>query len=195
MCPSSLTVPALIGAVLHTLNIRLFAEQVAYIINHAEDKVTLSDLCWSYFSKLIFVDQDLRSLLEPLHAAGKIPTVKQFVLMGHVRSTTTLRPFKYYEDLIKAASPVIAFREDLNENAGLGLCYTSGTCAICAASPPLTERRHHWAPEGCTLLTPLGRARIARHHHHRHVCCFRARSPPPCSAYVSWCVLEAPDSN
>lgn len=39
--PSSLTLPALIGAVLHTLNIRLFAEQVAYIINHAEDKVAL----------------------------------------------------------------------------------------------------------------------------------------------------------
>lgn len=85
------------------------------------------------------MDQDLRSLLEPLHSAGKIPTVKQFVVMGHVRSTTTLRPFNYYEDLIKAASPLITFREDLNENAGLGLCYTSGTVPDVRSPPRLSS--------------------------------------------------------
>ncbi len=56
-----------IGAVLHTLNIRLFAEQVTYIVNHAEDKV-------------IFVDESLVPLLEPL--APTFKGVRHFIIMG-----------------------------------------------------------------------------------------------------------------
>jgi len=56
-----------IGAVLHTLNMRLFSEQLVYIINNAEDSV-------------IFVDGDLVPLLESL--ANTLPTVKQYVVMG-----------------------------------------------------------------------------------------------------------------
>src|SRR2546423_13853161 len=59
-------VPCL-GAVLHTLNIRLFAEQLVYIINNAEDKI-------------IFVDGDLLPLLEGF--ADQLKTVKQYVIMG-----------------------------------------------------------------------------------------------------------------
>jgi len=56
-----------IGAVLHTLNIRLFAEQVTYIVNHAEDQV-------------IFVDDSLVPLLEPL--APTFKGVRHFIVMG-----------------------------------------------------------------------------------------------------------------
>src|SRR2546428_4838147 len=54
------------GAVLHTLNLRLFPQHLEFIINDAEDKV-------------LFVDQTLVPLLKPL--AGKIPSVKTIVLM------------------------------------------------------------------------------------------------------------------
>jgi fatty-acyl-CoA synthase len=54
------------GAVLHTLNIRLFAEQLVYIVNEAEDKV-------------IFVDGDLVPVLEKL--ADQLPSVKLYVIM------------------------------------------------------------------------------------------------------------------
>src|SRR4030081_3532012 len=54
------------GAVLHTLNLRLFPQHLEFIINDAEDKV-------------LFVDQTLLPLLKPL--AGKIPSIKQIVLM------------------------------------------------------------------------------------------------------------------
>src|SRR6202453_3733709 len=56
-----------IGAVLHTLNIRLFAEQLTYIVNHAEDQV-------------IFVDDSLVPLLEKL--APELPGVEHYILLG-----------------------------------------------------------------------------------------------------------------
>src|SRR6476469_2217340 len=56
------------GAVLHTLNLRLFPQQLEFVIKDAEDKV-------------LFVDQTLLPLLKPL--AGKMPSVKQIVLMGN----------------------------------------------------------------------------------------------------------------
>ena len=69
-----------VGAVLHTLNIRLFAEQLTYIVNHAEDRV-------------IFVDDSLVGLLEPL--APSFAGVRHFVLMGDPRDAgipTAARP-------------------------------------------------------------------------------------------------------
>src|SRR5213078_1621057 len=62
------------GAVLHTLNIRLFAEQLVYIINNAEDKI-------------IFVDGDLMPILEKL--ADQLPTVKLYVIMGEAPNATS----------------------------------------------------------------------------------------------------------
>ena len=61
------------GAVLHTLNIRLFAEQLVYIINNAEDKI-------------IFVDGDLVPILEKL--SDQLPTVKLYVIMGDAPNAT-----------------------------------------------------------------------------------------------------------
>src|SRR6266568_7175134 len=79
------------GAVLHTLNLRLFPQHLEFIINDAEDKV-------------LFVDQPLVPLLKPL--AGKIPSIRQFVLMaeGPAPSQDGLPPMQDYETLLAAES-------------------------------------------------------------------------------------------
>ena len=102
------------GAVLHTLNIRLSPQDLDYIINHAADRV-------------IVVDQDLLPALERL--AGRMPTVELFVICreaGAEPVTTTLAPVIDYEDFIAGQAASYAW-PDLDENAPLGLCYTSGT--------------------------------------------------------------------
>jgi fatty-acyl-CoA synthase len=100
------------GAVLHTLNIRLFAEQLVYIVNDAEDKV-------------IFVDGDLVPVLEEL--ADKFPTVKLYVIMGDApHATGKLQPSVDYETFI-ADQPTTYEWPELDENAAAAMCYTSGT--------------------------------------------------------------------
>lgn len=102
------------GAVVHTLNIRLFPDQLAYIINHAEDKV-------------IFVDATLLPLLEPL--AGKIDGVEHFVLFNgpDAGAAGSLGGEVHdYETLMQAADGDYSWRVE-EENQAMGLCYTSGT--------------------------------------------------------------------
>ncbi|MDQ3013230.1 MAG: long-chain fatty acid--CoA ligase [Acidobacteriota bacterium] len=100
------------GAVLHTLNLRLSTTDLEYIVNHAEDKV-------------ICVDDDLLPLLEKL--AGKIPTVKHVIVMNNTGKTTTSFPNVHdYEELIAGEPTEFAWPE-IDENAPMGLCYTSGT--------------------------------------------------------------------
>ena len=105
------------GRVLHTLNIRLFPEQLTYIANHAEDEV-------------IFVDRSLMALLWPL--VSTFETVRHLVVMddgkGEIPSPDggSGGPLIHdYEDLLAAASPV-DFRVD-DENRAASMCYTSGT--------------------------------------------------------------------
>jgi fatty-acyl-CoA synthase len=102
------------GRVLHTLNIRLFPEQVTYIVNHAEDEV-------------IFVDRSLLALLWPL--VHTFETVRHFVVMddgkGDVPSPDGGRPIHDYEDLLSNADPVEFHVAD--ENLAASMCYTSGT--------------------------------------------------------------------
>ncbi|MFN8544886.1 MAG: long-chain fatty acid--CoA ligase [Candidatus Binatia bacterium] len=106
-----LAVPAS-GAVLHTLNIRLFPEQIAYIANHAEDRV-------------IFVDESLVPALEAL--APQLETVRAWVVMGDgPLPATSLAPVYAYEELLAAAREDTAFPW-LDENTAAGMCYTSGT--------------------------------------------------------------------
>ncbi|HVU67073.1 MAG TPA: long-chain fatty acid--CoA ligase [Ktedonobacteraceae bacterium] len=101
-----------LGAVLHTLNIRLFAEQLAYIINDAEDKI-------------IFVDGDLVPLLEGL--ADQLPTVRLYVIMGEAPNATgKLQPSVAYETFIAGQPEQYAWPE-LDENTAAAMCYTSGT--------------------------------------------------------------------
>jgi len=100
-----------IGAVLHTLNIRLFEEQVTYIVNHAEDRV-------------IFVDDSLVPILEKL--APSFRTVTQYVVMGD-GDTGTLPNALRYEDLLGQAGPGDFDYPELDERQAAALCYTSGT--------------------------------------------------------------------
>jgi fatty-acyl-CoA synthase len=100
------------GAVLHTVNIRLFPEQICYIVNHAADRV-------------LFVDEALVAGLEP-HAKD-LPTVQHFVVMGDgPLPETSLRPIVRYEDLIAAAGETYDWPA-LDEHAAAAMCYTSGT--------------------------------------------------------------------
>lgn len=100
------------GAVLHTLNLRLSSADLEYIINHAEDSV-------------ICVDQDLLPLLENL--AGKLPTVRHVIVMSNTGDfKTSFSPAHDYEKLI-ADEPAEYTWPEIDENSPMGLCYTSGT--------------------------------------------------------------------
>jgi fatty-acyl-CoA synthase len=100
-----------VGAVLHTINVRLFAEQVEYIINHAEDRV-------------IFVDDSLVGVLEPM--AAELGRVEHFVVMGGGDIGGLPRAVRY-EDLLAAAPGTAYDYPDLDERQAAALCYTSGT--------------------------------------------------------------------
>ncbi|MEA2388381.1 MAG: hypothetical protein QOG41_1154 [Thermoleophilaceae bacterium] len=98
------------GAVLHTLNIRLFEEQLTYIANHAEDKVVL-------------VDDSLVPLLEKV--APTFETVEHYVIMGDGDAGSLPNAIRY-EELI-ADQPASFDYPELDDRAAAGLCYTSGT--------------------------------------------------------------------
>jgi fatty-acyl-CoA synthase len=98
------------GAVLHTLNIRLFPEQLTYIANHAEDQV-------------IFVDDSLVPVLEKV--APSFETVKHYVLVGD-GDPGSLPNVIRYEELLAKGDAGYDYPE-LDEGAAAGLCYTSGT--------------------------------------------------------------------
>ena len=102
-----------IGAVYHTVNPRLFPEQIAWIVNHAEDRVMLTDLT--------FVP-----LLEKL--ADKLPTIERYVVLtdaAHMPKTT-LRNAVAYEEWLAEADGDFAWAQ-FDENTAAGMCYTSGT--------------------------------------------------------------------
>ncbi|MDZ4382063.1 MAG: 3-(methylthio)propionyl-CoA ligase [Parvibaculum sp.] len=101
------------GAVCHTLNPRLFAEQLVYIVNHAEDKV-------------IFLDLTFVPILEAI--AGKLPNVKAYIVMtdrAHMPETS-LPNALCFEEIVEAENGEFKWAE-VDENAACGLCYTSGT--------------------------------------------------------------------
>ncbi len=103
-----------LGAVVHTLNPRLFPEQLNYIINHAEDQ-------W------IFLDLTFVPLFEKLQTT--LPTVKGYIIMtdqAHMPAQTTLKNPFCYEDLMADGDANFVWPE-LDENTACGLCYTSGT--------------------------------------------------------------------
>ena len=103
------------GRVLHTLNLRLFPEQVTYIVNHAEDEV-------------IFVDKTVAGLLWPL--LGTFETVRHIVVIddGGPFDTSEVpdgMEVHDYEALLATSSPVEFSIDD--ENLAASMCYTSGT--------------------------------------------------------------------
>ncbi|MBI5104663.1 MAG: long-chain fatty acid--CoA ligase [Solirubrobacterales bacterium] len=101
------------GRVLHTLNIRLFPEDVVYIANHAEDEV-------------VFVDRSLLPLLSPL--LDQLETVRHVVVMddGAEHDVPDDPRVRDYEELLAAATPVDGFTVS-DEDAAAAMCYTSGT--------------------------------------------------------------------
>ncbi len=112
-----LAVPSM-GAVLHTLNIRLFPEQLTYVANHAEDKV-------------VIVDDSLVELL-----AKQLPTletVEHVVVAGPDAADANLdllrdsgKEVHLYEELLEAADPHFDWPE-IDERDAAAMCYTSGT--------------------------------------------------------------------
>jgi fatty-acyl-CoA synthase len=100
------------GRVLHTLNIRLFGEDIVYIANHAEDEV-------------VFVDRSLVKLLWPL--IDELKTVRHVVVMddGAPEEIPDDPRVHDYEELLAAAEPVSFDVRD--ENRAAAMCYTSGT--------------------------------------------------------------------
>jgi fatty-acyl-CoA synthase len=98
------------GAVLHTINIRLFEEQLTYIANHAEDQV-------------VFVDDSLVPVLEKV--ASTFETVRHYVVVGD-GDPGSLPNVIRYEELLAAQQPGYDY-PDLDERTAAGLCYTSGT--------------------------------------------------------------------
>ncbi len=100
------------GAVCHTLNIRLFPEQLAYVVNHAEDKV-------------IFIDGTLLPAFERI--ADQVHCAKHYVLFNCERDVETkLTNVVFYDDLVDEADEDCEWVAN-DENAAMGLCYTSGT--------------------------------------------------------------------
>jgi fatty-acyl-CoA synthase len=98
------------GAVLHTLNLRLFPEQLAYIINHAEDRA-------------IIVDDSLIPVLARI--APELKTVEHFIVVGS-GDASALGDVLRYEELIAAESPGVQWPE-IEERSAAAMCYTSGT--------------------------------------------------------------------
>ena len=110
---SATTVPCM-GAVIHTLNIRLSDVDLEYIINHAEDRV-------------IVCDADVLPKLEEL--ADRIPTVEKVIVAtepGLEGWSTDLPGAVDYEDFI-GGKPTEYDWPEIDENSPMGLCYTSGT--------------------------------------------------------------------
>ncbi len=102
-----------IGAVLHTLNLRLPAAHLAYIINHAADRI-------------ILVDEDLLPLLESMRS--ELKTVERVIVMseGNALPRTALPNPAAYEALIAGAAPTRQWPE-LNEWDPAGMCFSSAT--------------------------------------------------------------------
>jgi fatty-acyl-CoA synthase len=102
-----------IGAIYHTVNPRLFPDQIAWIINHAEDRVMMTDLT--------FVP-----LMEKL--ADQLPTIERYVVLtdaAHMPATN-LRNAVPYEEWLGEVDGDFAWAE-FDESTAAGMCYTSGT--------------------------------------------------------------------
>jgi fatty-acyl-CoA synthase len=102
-----------IGAIYHTVNPRLFPEQIVWIVNHAEDRVMITDLT--------FVP-----LLEKI--ADRLPTIERYIVLtdaAHMPQTS-LKNMVAYEDWIAEVDGDFAWKS-FDENTAAGMCYTSGT--------------------------------------------------------------------
>ena len=100
-----------IGSVLHTVNPRLREQQIAWIVNHAEDQ-------------LVFVDPDFLPIAEKI--ASETASVRCWVVLTDELPTTSLENAVAYEEWIQESSPIETW-PILDEWSAATLCYTSGT--------------------------------------------------------------------
>lgn len=103
------------GAVLHTLNPRLHPDQIAYIVNHAGDR-------------MLFFDVSFLALIESV--APRLPTVEYFVALtdrANLQPSASLPNLWCYEDLLAAQDDDHDEWPEFDENTASSLCYTSGT--------------------------------------------------------------------
>jgi acyl-CoA synthetase (AMP-forming)/AMP-acid ligase II len=102
-----------IGAICHTINPRLYSEQIEYIIQHAEDSYLLVDACFL-------------PLLEPI--ADRLTSVKGIIVLidADQMPTSSLNSLINYEELIAAQNDQLVW-PDLDADSAACLCYTSGT--------------------------------------------------------------------
>jgi fatty-acyl-CoA synthase len=102
-----------IGAICHTVNPRLFPDQIAWIINHAQDRMVMTDLTFI-------------PILEKI--ADQIPSVERFIVFtdGAHMPQTTLKNVVAYEDWIDEADGNFQWKS-FDENTAAAMCYTSGT--------------------------------------------------------------------
>ena len=101
-----------IGAIYHTVNPRLFPEQIAWIINHAEDRI-------------IFVDLTFVPIVEAIR--DKIPTIKQVIVLTDAEHMPEMAIDAVdYESWLAEADSDFSWKS-FDENQAAGMCYTSGT--------------------------------------------------------------------
>ncbi|OGK76948.1 MAG: fatty-acid--CoA ligase [Candidatus Rokubacteria bacterium GWF2_70_14] len=101
----------MMGAVLHTVNLRLAPQDITYIVNHAEDQVLIADA-------------SLWPILEPIRKDLK--TVRHIIMMKNAPGEELPPGSLDYEALLREAAPVTDWPR-LDENDAAGMCYTSGT--------------------------------------------------------------------
>lgn len=101
------------GAVMHTLNLRLFTDQLTFVVNHAEDCV-------------IIVDDSLVPLLA--RVAADLKTVEKYIIVGSgdCDASALGNDVVRYEDLLAAEQPGFAWPE-IDERDAAAMCYTTGT--------------------------------------------------------------------
>jgi fatty-acyl-CoA synthase len=102
-----------IGAIYHTINPRLFPEQISWIINHAEDR-------------MMILDTTFLPIVEKL--ADRLPTIERYVVLTDAAHMppTRLHNAVPYEEWLADADGDFAWKS-FNENTAAGMCYTSGT--------------------------------------------------------------------
>jgi len=104
----------MIGAVLHTVNVRLSAEQLVYTISHAEDKV-------------IIVNSDFLPILDQIK--GRIDTVKKLILISEAGAPPAATLEAEYESLLASVDPLAEF-PDFDENTRATTFYSTGTTGM-----------------------------------------------------------------
>jgi len=107
----------MMGSVFHPTNIRYGREHLIYTVNHSKDRI-------------MFVDEDLIPLVEDV--SEELKTIKSYVIMTPLDKPpqTKLSPVYSYEELLRQASPVYDFPDDIPENSLAMLTYTGGTTGL-----------------------------------------------------------------